>query len=77
MKAGKWTDAEHEIYRSYLYNADDARFLQKLLHDAGRWQTLSRSARQRAETFSWQRTAAEMEAVCAALAAQPARAQHG
>jgi len=43
-----------------------------LLHDRERWQTLSRLARQRAETFSWRRTAAEMEAVCAGLCKIPA-----
>jgi glycosyltransferase involved in cell wall biosynthesis len=45
--------------------------LRLLLHDPERWRTLSQFARQRAEAFSWQRTAAEMEAVCAGLAARP------
>jgi glycosyltransferase involved in cell wall biosynthesis len=46
-----------------------------LLHDARRWTALSAAARQRAESFSWQRTAVDMEAVCAGLAGRPARLQ--
>jgi glycosyltransferase involved in cell wall biosynthesis len=45
-----------------------------LLHDPRRWQTFSAAARRRAEAFSWQRTAADMAAVCARVAGQPARA---
>jgi glycosyltransferase involved in cell wall biosynthesis len=50
--------------------------LRLLLHDPERWHTLSRFARQRAEEFSWQRTAAEMEAVCLGLAVPPVRELH-
>lgn len=45
-----------------------------LLHDPRRWQAFSTAARRRAEAFSWQRTAADMAAVCARVAGQPARA---
>jgi glycosyltransferase involved in cell wall biosynthesis len=53
---------------------DEVTFRQRvrlLLHDRERWQTQSQLARQRAETFSWQRTAAAMEAVCAGLCKIP------
>lgn len=33
---GKWTDDDAQRFRNYLYDAGDAMFLQKLLHDAGR-----------------------------------------
>lgn len=35
LKHGKWTDGERQKFRDYLYDAEDARFLQKLLFDAG------------------------------------------
>jgi glycosyltransferase involved in cell wall biosynthesis len=43
-----------------------------LLHDAERRQAFGQAARQRAETFNWQRTAAGIEAVCWRLAGTPA-----
>ena len=45
-----------------------------LLHDADRRSAFGEAARSRAEQFSWQRTAAEMEAVCQRLAGTPAPA---
>ncbi|MCA1647424.1 MAG: glycosyltransferase family 4 protein [Chloroflexi bacterium] len=48
-----------------------------LLHDAQRRQTFGEAARQRAEDFSWQRTAAGIEAVCWRLAGAPTRAPDG
>lgn len=36
MKHGKWDEADGQRWRDYLYNADDAKFLYKLLFDAGR-----------------------------------------
>ncbi len=48
--------------------------LRLLLHDAQRWQTFSRAARQRAEDFSWRRTAAEMALLLARLHGRPAPA---
>jgi glycosyltransferase involved in cell wall biosynthesis len=46
-----------------------------LVHDAERRRVLGQAARQRAEAFSWQRTAADMETVCGRLAGQPAGAR--
>jgi glycosyltransferase involved in cell wall biosynthesis len=43
-----------------------------LLHDPDRRHAFGQAARQRAETFSWQRTAAGIEAVCSQLAGMPA-----
>jgi glycosyltransferase involved in cell wall biosynthesis len=43
-----------------------------LLHDAGRRRAFGEAGRSRAEQFSWQRTAAEMENVCQRLAGTPA-----
>jgi glycosyltransferase involved in cell wall biosynthesis len=43
-----------------------------LLHDAERRQAFGRAARERAENFSWQRTAAGIEAVCRRLSSTPA-----
>jgi glycosyltransferase involved in cell wall biosynthesis len=45
--------------------------LRLLLHDAHRWYAFSRAARRRAESFTWQRTAAELVAVCAQLVDRP------
>ena len=42
-----------------------------LLHDPERRQAFGHAARQRAESFSWQRTAAGIEAVCWRLAGMP------
>jgi glycosyltransferase involved in cell wall biosynthesis len=42
-----------------------------LLHDAQRRRTFGEAARARAEQFSWQRTAAQMEDVCRRLAGMP------
>jgi glycosyltransferase involved in cell wall biosynthesis len=42
-----------------------------LLHDPARRHAFGAAARQRAETFSWQRTAAGIEAVCWRLAGTP------
>jgi len=47
--------------------------LRLLLHDPGRREAFGAAARQRAEVFTWQRTAAGIEAVCQLLAATPAR----
>jgi glycosyltransferase involved in cell wall biosynthesis len=44
-----------------------------LLHDAARRQALGVAGRRRAEQFSWQQTAAGMEAVCQRLASTPPR----
>jgi len=46
-----------------------------LLHDAERRRAFGAAARQRAEQFSWQQTASEMEAVCYRLASTPAPAR--
>jgi glycosyltransferase involved in cell wall biosynthesis len=43
-----------------------------LLHDAERRRAFGEAGRSRAEQFSWQRTAAEMEKVCQRLAGTPA-----
>lgn len=43
-----------------------------LLHDPARQKAFGEAARARAETFSWQRTAAGIEAVCWRLAGTPA-----
>jgi glycosyltransferase involved in cell wall biosynthesis len=43
-----------------------------LLHDPERRHVFGRAARRRAETFTWQRTAAGIEAVCLRLAGTPA-----
>jgi len=45
-----------------------------LAHDADRRRVLGQAARQRAEAFSWQRTAADMEALCWRLAGRSAGA---
>jgi glycosyltransferase involved in cell wall biosynthesis len=45
--------------------------LRLLLHDAARRRTFGEAARQRAEAFTWQRTAAGIEAVCQQLAWPP------
>jgi glycosyltransferase involved in cell wall biosynthesis len=45
-----------------------------LLHDPQRRARFGEAARARAEQFSWQRTAEEMERVCRRLAGSPARA---
>jgi glycosyltransferase involved in cell wall biosynthesis len=53
--------------------ADAVTFRQRvrlIVHDADRRRTLGVAARARAETFSWQRTAAEIEALCWRLAGQ-------
>jgi glycosyltransferase involved in cell wall biosynthesis len=42
-----------------------------LLHDPARRHAFGEAARKRAETFSWQRTAAGIEAVCWRLAGTP------
>jgi len=42
-----------------------------LLHDADRRHAFGHAARQRAESFSWQRTATGIEAVCGRLAGTP------
>jgi glycosyltransferase involved in cell wall biosynthesis len=44
--------------------------LRLLLHDSQRWQAHSQAARERAEAFSWQRTAALMLALCSRLPGQ-------
>lgn len=44
-----------------------------LVHDARRRERFGEAARARAEQFSWQRTAGEMEHVCQHLAGTPAR----
>lgn len=44
-----------------------------LLHDRARWDAFSEAARNRAEAFSWERTAMEIEAVLAQLTGRPAR----
>ncbi len=46
-----------------------------LLHDTQRRQRFGVAARARAEQFSWQRTADEMQRVCQHLAGTPARAR--
>ncbi len=46
--------------------------LRLLLHDPERRRAFGAAARQRAEAFTWQRTAAGIEAVCELLAATPA-----
>jgi glycosyltransferase involved in cell wall biosynthesis len=51
--------------------------LRLLLHDPQRRHELGEAGRQRAERFSWQQTAAEMEAVCRRLGGTPARAPVG
>ncbi|MDQ3810449.1 MAG: glycosyltransferase [Chloroflexota bacterium] len=48
-----------------------------VLRDPRRWQTLSRAARARAEAFSWDRSAAELEALCADVASRPAPVRAG
>jgi glycosyltransferase involved in cell wall biosynthesis len=57
--------------------SDSVTFRQRVrlvVHDAKQRRELGAAARQRAEGFSWQRTAAALENVCARLAAQPAAA---
>jgi glycosyltransferase involved in cell wall biosynthesis len=48
--------------------------LRLLLHDAQRRRAFGEAARARAEQFSWQRTANEIEAVCRRLRRTPSRA---
>jgi glycosyltransferase involved in cell wall biosynthesis len=48
-----------------------------LLHDPERRQAFGAAARRRAEQFSWQRTAAGIEAVCGRLVGMPAREHRG
>jgi glycosyltransferase involved in cell wall biosynthesis len=58
--------------------SDSVTFRQRVrlvVHDAERRRQLGAAARQRAEGFSWQRTAAALENVCARLAVQPAAAR--
>jgi glycosyltransferase involved in cell wall biosynthesis len=60
--------------------SDGASFRQRvllLLRDAARREAFGQAARDRAEQFSWQRTATEMEAVCLALSGTPSRAPAG
>ncbi|HEX8967067.1 MAG TPA: glycosyltransferase family 4 protein [Chloroflexota bacterium] len=55
--------------------SDSVTFRQRvrlLLHDAGRRAAFGEAARRRAEQFSWQQTAAAMEAVCQRLHGTPA-----
>jgi glycosyltransferase involved in cell wall biosynthesis len=64
------------------YLVDDAITLRQrlrlLLHDPARARALGHAARQRAETFSWARTALGIEAVCQQLLVEtPARAPAG
>jgi glycosyltransferase involved in cell wall biosynthesis len=62
----------------YLVN-DAVTFRQRvrlLLHDAERRRAFGEAARSRAEQFSWQRTAAEMENVSQRLAGTPAPARY-
>jgi glycosyltransferase involved in cell wall biosynthesis len=64
------------------YLVDDAVTLRQrlrlLLHDRARTRALGEAARRRATTFSWSRTALEMEAVCQRLLAEtPARSPAG
>jgi glycosyltransferase involved in cell wall biosynthesis len=57
--------------------ADAVTFRQRvrlLLHDDARRRRFGEAARRRAEQFSWQRTAADMEAVCRQLSQTPAPA---
>ena len=58
--------------------SDSVTFRQRvrlLLHDGDRRRAFGAAARQRAEQFSWQATASEMEAVCYRLASTPAPAR--
>jgi hypothetical protein len=48
-----------------------------LVRDAQRRRAFAEASRARAEQFSWQRTAAEMERVCERLIGTPARAHAG
>jgi glycosyltransferase involved in cell wall biosynthesis len=58
--------------------SDSITFRQRLrlvLRDGERWRAVSAAARRRAEAFSWQRTAVDMEATCAGVAGRPAPAR--
>jgi glycosyltransferase involved in cell wall biosynthesis len=63
------------------YLVDDAVTLRQrirlLVHDPARIRAFGAAARKRAEFFTWQRTAAGIEAICQQLAATPAPAPGG